>query len=133
MWIIALGLSKISVAVLIRRIDAFGKRSNVFDVIAACIGAWTVASFFAIALKCNLSHPWLIYHERCVNVVSQSPPRLIHLLITPSQLLRWDIICAFDIVTEILLFASAVYLVWELQTEFGRKATIVAGFACRLP
>lgn len=70
LWIIALGLSKISVAILIKRIDAFGKRAKVFDTTLAFIGAWTIASFFAIALKCNLSHPWLTLDQHCPNVVS---------------------------------------------------------------
>ena len=31
---------------------------------------WAVVSIFLVALKCNLSHPWVEYSQKCANLVS---------------------------------------------------------------
>ena len=61
-----MGLSKMSVLGLLRRIAA---KKAVFNAVAALLGAWTFGSIFAIALQCNLAHPWILLHERCTGVV----------------------------------------------------------------
>lgn len=47
--------------------------------------------------------------------------------------MRWEIICAFDVVTEAVLFGIAFYLVANLQTSLRSKATVVLVFGVRLP
>ncbi|KAJ9613053.1 hypothetical protein H2200_002994 [Cladophialophora chaetospira] len=69
-----------------------------------------------MALQCDFAHPWITLHQRCENVS-----------------LRWKVINALDIATEVMLLATAVFLVWSLQTSVTRKVTVVTGFACRLP
>lgn len=49
------------------------------------------------------------------------------------QLLRWQLIGAFDIVTELALFAMAVYLLMGLRMPFQLKAFVISAFAFRLP
>lgn len=73
-------------------------------------------SVFLVALRCNLAHPWLQYSESC-----------------PSLAAQWRAIAAFDIITEVLLFALAIQLVWGLQTQFSRKTRVVFAFGLRLP
>ncbi|KAK3109613.1 hypothetical protein LTR53_016948 [Teratosphaeriaceae sp. CCFEE 6253] len=46
---------------------------------------------------------------------------------------RWQVITALDIITEALLLALPVYLVWGLQMRIKRKAMIIAAFYLRLP
>jgi len=74
-----------------------------------------VASTLAIALKCDLTQPWLLT-DRCVNVV-----------------LRWQIITALDVVTETAIVALTGYLVWNLQMGLGRKMVVITAFGCRVP
>ncbi|KAM5482516.1 hypothetical protein MaudMau93_006690, partial [Microsporum audouinii] len=47
--------------------------------------------------------------------------------------LRWQVITAFDVMTELLIFGMLVYLIWGLQMVMSRKVIIVSAFACRLP
>lgn len=68
-WVLVMGLSKISVAYLLQRIDPFGRRKNVFNTVAAFLVAWTIGSLFAIALQCDLTNPWITLHQSCKGVV----------------------------------------------------------------
>jgi len=68
-FVISLGLSKISVAFLLLRLTPSKKHRRVFYVIVALIATWTVASTFAVALQCNLSHPWILIQETCPGAV----------------------------------------------------------------
>jgi hypothetical protein len=48
------------------------------------------------------------------------------------QFLRWQIICAFDIVSEVGLVGMAICLIWGLRTPKSRKAVVVGAFGFRL-
>jgi hypothetical protein len=50
-----------------------------------------------------------------------------------SQLTEWKLVCAFNVLIELALFAMPVWLVWGLQTSIGRKITVVSVFGLRLP
>jgi hypothetical protein len=64
-FVIALGLSKISMSFFLLRLTMYKNHRKVYYSVAALIAAWTVASLFAIALKCDLGHPWIILDEKC--------------------------------------------------------------------
>jgi hypothetical protein len=49
------------------------------------------------------------------------------------QLLRWQVISAFDIAFELCLVGMAIYLVWNVQTSLETKLTVVFSFGMRLP
>ncbi|CZT22712.1 uncharacterized protein RCC_08417 [Ramularia collo-cygni] len=51
----------------------------------------------------------------------------------PSQDLRWQVVTAFDIITELVLLALPVHLVWNLQMPWTKKAMIIIAFWIRLP
>jgi hypothetical protein len=74
-FVIALGLSKISVAFLLLHLTPQKEHHRVLHVIIALIAAWTVASTFAVALQCNLSHPWILVQETCQGAVTAHTPR----------------------------------------------------------
>ena len=83
-----MGLSKLSVGATLQRIAGSGQQKTVFNVVAALLGAWTIASVFAIALECNLTHPWITLHERCTGVVWS------HLIDDGSLLTTGIVVCS---------------------------------------
>jgi hypothetical protein len=48
------------------------------------------------------------------------------------QYLRWQLIAAFHIITEICLFMLVLYLVHGLQMQLKKKAIVVTSFGLRL-
>ncbi|KAL8769758.1 MAG: hypothetical protein Q9209_004374 [Squamulea sp. 1 TL-2023] len=48
-------------------------------------------------------------------------------------IIRWDIIGAIDITTEVALFAMAILLVKDLKLDISKKAFVVIAFGVRLP
>lgn len=105
---------------------------------------WVILSVFIVALRCQLSQPWVV-NEHCVNVVNfpaaahhfpptQPPPKIPSLWANAEEkFLRWQIIGALDGVTELALFAMAIYLVLGLRMNLQLKAFVVSAFAFRLP
>ena len=69
-FVISLGLSKISVAFLLLHLTPKKEHGRFLHVIIVLIAAWTVASTFAVALQCNLSHPWILIQETCQGAVT---------------------------------------------------------------
>lgn len=51
----------------------------------------------------------------------------------PVKFLRWQVVLAFDIITELSLVANSIYLVQELQLPLTKKGVVVLAFALRLP
>ncbi|KAL1585241.1 hypothetical protein WHR41_05809 [Cladosporium halotolerans] len=113
--VLALGTSKISVVLFQARLTINARQKLGFLYLVGFIGMWTAASLFALALQCNISAPWLLVDQRCT-----------------SMRLRWAVISALDVVTELAIVALACRLVWNLQMPRGRKITVVEAFACRL-
>ncbi|RMZ86651.1 hypothetical protein DV736_g6123, partial [Chaetothyriales sp. CBS 134916] len=113
---ITLGLSKASVVLFLMRLSTSRRHYIAFRAATGVICAWTVASLFAMALQCELSHPWRSVGRAC-----------------PGTALRLTAISAFDIITEVALVGLALFLVWGLQMSPSIKASIVFVFAFRLP
>lgn len=85
----------------------------------------------AVAWRCHLPQPWMM-DEACNNMVAF--PRSVWTgSLTDAQFLRWKLIGAFDIATELALFVMAIYLVVDLRMPFQLKAFVVSAFAFRLP
>ncbi|USW54166.1 hypothetical protein Slin15195_G074850 [Septoria linicola] len=116
LYIITNTLTKCTVALLLARIVFVKSR------VYACYGVlilscvWGLASFLAEAIRCTEYPPWKIVGDQCYNL-----------------LLSWQVITAFNVIIEALLFALPVWLVWNLQTAIARKIVVVAVFALRLP
>ena len=69
LFVAALGCSKLSVVFFLLRLTQVKHHRLVFNITAGIVAAWTVGSFFAIALECNLTKPWLIVDEQCPGAV----------------------------------------------------------------
>jgi hypothetical protein len=53
--------------------------------------------------------------------------------LTNIQVRRWQLISAFDVITEIIILVLIIGLVFNLQMPFKKKFMVVLGFAFRLP
>ena len=71
-FIMAIGLSKISIVHLLHRISPIKQHKLVFNIGMGLIAAWTIGSVLAIALQCNLQHPWTIIEEKCPGIVTST-------------------------------------------------------------
>jgi len=54
-------------------------------------------------------------------------------LLTRLQFLRWQLITAFDVVTECILILLSIVIVLPVQIAFVLKCQVVLAFAFRLP
>jgi hypothetical protein len=69
LFVVSLGLSKISVAFLLLRLTPQKGHMRILYGIITLMALWTVASTFTVALQCNQSHPWILIQESCPGVV----------------------------------------------------------------
>lgn len=77
LFYLSVALSKCSVVFFLLRISPSQHRV-IFLSAAAFIGAWMIAAVFAVALQCNLSHPWLSINQNCPGTVRQSVSDTVH-------------------------------------------------------
>lgn len=84
-------------------------------------------------MKCDPAKPWVIVAADCPNIVRDSSAYYKIKALTSSQLLRWQVISAFEVVIETMIFAVIVGLVYKLQMARAKKFAVVCGFAFRLP
>ncbi|KAM0718088.1 hypothetical protein Q7P37_006420 [Cladosporium fusiforme] len=116
-YVLALYASKACVVLLFKRISSGIMKKKIAWAAMAVIMTTGVISIFLCALRCDLSQPWIQFgSSQCDSLFAQ-----------------WQAITAFDIATEAMLFAMAVYLVWGLQTAFSGKFRVVFAFGLRLP
>jgi hypothetical protein len=54
-------------------------------------------------------------------------------MLTTAKLVRWQVVLAFDVITELALVGNSVYLVQDLQVPIGKKVVVILAFALRLP
>jgi hypothetical protein len=78
LYIVAVWLSKASTACLLLRLSP--KRHHILasKIDTAIVAVTAVASVLTVALRCNLSHPWLnitSHHGQCAGLVSLIPQR----------------------------------------------------------
>ena len=92
-----------------------GQRKLLFGILAATL-TWMVVSIFAVALQCNLSHPWILIGESC-----------------PGSYKRLLGIGIFDCLLELALVSSSVLMIARLQAGMWTKVAVVLVFCFRLP
>lgn len=49
------------------------------------------------------------------------------------QLVRWQVITAFNIISEATIFGMSIYLVFGLRMALSQKSVVVSAFGMRLP
>jgi len=117
LYLITLALSKYSLALLFLRLSPDPNHARVSKWVAYFSGLWVVASVTAIGVRCHLQHPWIdITADQC-----------------PTMLVRWQVISAFNIITEAAVFSMSIYLVIGLHMSLARKSMVVIAFGLRLP
>jgi hypothetical protein len=80
------------------------------------LSTFSITSIFSIALRGNLSQPW-IYRDGSDE---------------QSLLARWAATGAMSILTDLIITAFSVYLVWSLQMDSKPKSIVITAFALRL-
>ncbi|OQN95363.1 hypothetical protein B0A48_18559 [Cryoendolithus antarcticus] len=111
LFVIALGF----VFLFLFNLMADPTQKKMLRIALASVVVWTVASFLALALQCDITHAWKTSGEKC-----------------EGSALRWQIISAFDILLEVLVICFAGYLVWDVQITSSKKWTVLSAFAVRL-
>lgn len=79
------------------------------------LSMFSITSILSIALRGNLSQPWS-YRDNDLQ----------------SILVRWATTGALSIVTDMIITALSVYLVWSLQMDSKPKSIVITAFALRL-
>jgi hypothetical protein len=109
--IVALGLAKVSVLMLLRRLTPNVRQHWIFDAVTIAAALWTISSLVAVALQCQASQPWITLGQACSRMVRLDTHFLNFALLTSrDKTLRWALICAFDILLEFVIVALAVEL-----------------------
>ncbi|KAI4237843.1 MAG: hypothetical protein LQ349_001538 [Xanthoria aureola] len=100
--------SKCSMALLFTRLTPRADQKRLALALRITVTVWLVLSVFLIALQCNLSRPWIFMDPHCTDAI-----------------VRWDIIGAIDIATEVALFGMAIHLVKDLKMDVSKKSFVV--------
>ncbi len=138
LYIIGLYLSKISTQLLITRLTMNSIQLIILRSMLACWTLFAVISIFIVALRCDLGQPWLQYGQECPGLVRENlfpellSSEVLRLLIC-LQFARWQVVAAFDIISEVGIFGGAVYLLVGLSMALAPKAKVSFAFAFRLP
>ncbi|KAL8887479.1 MAG: hypothetical protein Q9215_004954 [Flavoplaca cf. flavocitrina] len=115
-FLLTIWASKCSMALLFTRLTPRHDQKKLALVLRITVTVWLVLSIFLVALRCNLSQPWIFFDPKCTDAV-----------------VRWDIIGAIDIATEVALFAMSILLVKDLKMDTSKKSFVVIAFGVRLP
>jgi hypothetical protein len=115
LYIITIWTAKCSVILLLSRLTAKTKKALVARIVLGATVALGMIAFLITALACNLDSLWIFIGKQCA-----------------GRSERWKSIAAFDIFTELTLFATFFFIISELQLRREKKFTILLGFAFRL-
>lgn len=86
-----------------------------------------------VALRCDLLQPWIFVDATCPGWVRILLHTTIAYADSTAQLTRWQVVAAFDIVTEVFLLAAAAYIVHGLQLSMWKKTIVIFAFGLRIP
>ncbi|OCL14761.1 hypothetical protein AOQ84DRAFT_358631 [Glonium stellatum] len=89
----------------------------VCNILVGAVIAWGIASMIAISVGCSPS----------THVPSAAQTTCI------GWILRYKLVVAFDVITEVLLVVLPIYLVWSVQMGVKFKLRVVLAFSFRLP
>jgi len=112
-YIVILYLSRASIIFLLERLQGLGLKP-IWKISFAVLSLWFVASVFAVALKCDLSQPWIEYNAQCSGLLQ-----------------RWQAIEILGIITECAMFSLAVHLVYIGRMSMSSRVKILLLFSTR--
>ena len=97
-----------------------------------------IISTILVGVRCNISQPWIFVGEKCGDLVRRLPwVSKLHAfrgrILTHTQFQRWQVVTAFDVITEACLFGLALYMLQGLKLKLEKKLVVLTAFALRLP
>ncbi|KAN0096809.1 hypothetical protein V8E51_015614 [Hyaloscypha variabilis] len=116
-YIVTLALSKHSLDLLFIRLTPYNSHIRVVKCIRYFTLVWAITSLGVISLRCHTRTPWIdIIDGQC-----------------PSMLVRWQIVTAFNIISEAAIFGMSIFLIFRLKMALSQKSIVVIAFGMRLP
>lgn len=115
LYIANMGLSRISVCLLIKKILPGSVASTSVMVFAGFTVLWTISGVFVTAFPCSLPNPWQFdATKKCIDII------------------KWiNYVGITNIVVEILLVAIPL-TVWNLRASAGKRISVSLMFLARL-
>ena len=69
LYLITAYITKCSTIFLLLRLTSGKRHRRAFKATLVASTVWVVASIFAIALRCDLSRPWIVFNQKCDGLV----------------------------------------------------------------
>lgn len=115
LYLLDLLLSKCSVGLLLILLTPNKTYVRLFQALLGFTALSALVSVFLVALRCDLSQPWIQYNAQCSSLFA-----------------RWTFITAVNIFVEACLFIGSVSLIINLMMAMQKKTTVVMVFGSRL-
>lgn len=133
-FLLALFVAKASVIWLCRRLFAVGQHEKhlLCEIMIGVSAVWCVGALLAANVGCTATEVTGAHGQTCSGLVSLTNP-WSKICLTPSQVTRWTVIGTIDAVTEVLIFAISVVVIFPLRMTLSRKVTASFCFMLRLP
>ncbi|MCJ1464414.1 hypothetical protein MMC07_003027 [Pseudocyphellaria aurata] len=112
--IVAISLAKISLSLLITTITPSQSILVACRILNAVVVAWGCASIIALALQCDVPHPYDFTPGRCLN-----------------QMALYDTIGAFNILTDTAIIVLAVGMMWKVHVNARSRLIVIITFSMR--
>ncbi|CAN8104704.1 unnamed protein product [Discula destructiva] len=111
LYIFIIFLSKAACVLMVMWLSPIEQHKRLTQVVLACGTAWFISSVFLESFRCQAAP---IYTNKCNGFLG-----------------RWLYIGIVDILIEVVLIATSVYLVWDRRMAKQAKMTVVGAFSCR--
>ena len=133
-YILTVWTSKVSVGLFLYRLTPRRSDNRTTIGLIGIVGITGLAAIFIVSLVCNVSRPWQYFDS---SGVTCSAPVSIYTSTRNGfanclQYGRWIAVAAMDIVSELLLAAMAVRIVWSIQLRSTKKIAVAFAFLQRL-
>ncbi|KAF1812168.1 hypothetical protein P152DRAFT_487593 [Eremomyces bilateralis CBS 781.70] len=117
-FILTIALAKCSVILLIRRLFSLDMESHRrwCHIMLVVVSVWGLASVLALSIDCGPRQVLGIGGSFCSN-----------------QYLRWQLVGAFDAITELLTFCLSFALIHRLQMKLHLRVRVILAFVFRVP
>jgi hypothetical protein len=119
-FVLALYAAKIAALVFLMRIQSKTRSPYLYPILVMFYGILGIASALTITSGCPLTSGY--YWDFAGNKDS-----------CPSEEARWQAMTVLDIISEVVLLALPVNLVWSLQMPQRRKVMVLVTFWTRIP
>lgn len=115
LYLAILTLIKISVCFYLTGLTPIRTQKMIVLITGSFILLWGVSSMFVLGFACQLPQTWNIVQGKCINLKA-----------------FWTYIDVMNIVTDLPLIILPAFIISKLQADAGRKAIVIACFACRV-